>query len=246
MKGTIYHQQPHFVVIDNFLSQEDHLSLYRHFKNSEFEFVHQEKKVKAFKLTDGNPLWSAPVLSDPYEKNTLCAIYPTQTPLDALIGMIKEMVPTFSSIVGKQGEDWAYFFSRPYLYPQGCGLNWHTDGKYFAPGAFVYYAHPEWDPDWGGELLMSPPETKLFSQEEPEPRSNWGNNHYKTIIMDHGVGHYILPKPNRLVLMMGMIFHTIKKVDISAGDNLRMTIQGFFQDPAKLLQKEEEFDKKDK
>lgn len=235
MSRTVICAQKHFLVIDHFLSAAAHEELYRYFKGLDFQFVHTEKKIPAFKLTDGNPLWSTPTLSHPYAKNTLYPVYPTGTSLDLLLKEVIELAESSSHLVGERGKDWAYFFARPYIYPAGCGLNWHTDGKYGAPGAFVYYVHPEWEPSWGGELLISPPETAMSSEEEGPPRSNWVNAHHTQIIMEHSVGHYVLPKPNRLVLMKGKVFHTIKKVDPSAGDNVRMTIQGFFQDPANLL-----------
>ena len=35
----------------------------------------------------------------------------------------------FAEYVGRQGQDWDYFFCRPYIYPAGTGLSWHTDGR---------------------------------------------------------------------------------------------------------------------
>jgi len=238
MTRKLVSEQKHFIVIDNFLSESQHSDLFKYFKELEFQFVHTEKRIPAFKLTDGNPLWSEPILSHPYSKNTLCPVYPTGKPIDILMKEVIDLAEKNSHLIGERDKDWAYFFARPYIYPVGCGLNWHTDGKYGAPGAFVYYVHPEWEPAWGGELLISPLETAQPVEEECKRRSNWVNEHHTKIIMDHSVGHYILPKPNRLVLMTGKVFHTIKKVDPAAGDNLRMTVQGFFQDPGGTISKD--------
>jgi len=48
---------------------------------------------------------------------------------------------------------------------------------------------------------------------------------------------YIMPKPNKLVIITSGIIHSIKKVKEAAGDRVRASITGFFQDPAMLLKK---------
>ena len=48
------------------------------------------------------------------------------------------------------------------------------------------------------------------------------------VIMDEGIGHYIQPKPNRLVLNKGGpkgILHKVNKSTINSG--ARITLQGF-------------------
>lgn len=232
---TLSIEEPHFKVWDDFLNPEEHRKIFEYIKEADLEFVHTDKKIKAFKVSDGNPLWGSPILSHFYEKNTLYPVYPVGDDRDILFREVIQMAEENPQIVGRRGKDWAYFFGRPYVYPINCGLGWHTDGKYGAPGAFVYYAHPEWQPSWGGELLISSPDTKPHPGMGETFQSNWTNTHHNDLIMDYGIGHYVLPKPNRLVLMSGGFFHTIKKVDPAAGDNLRMTLQGFFQDPAKTL-----------
>jgi Rps23 Pro-64 3,4-dihydroxylase Tpa1-like proline 4-hydroxylase len=148
--------------------------------------------------------------------------------------------------VGSYGKDWAYFFSRSYIYPAGCGLSWHRDNEHNATGAFVYYAHPYWDPQWGGEFLVASlktkeavfPKTKTYEGQEKFLGSHMENSHEIPILMEEGVGTYILPKPNRLVFLTSGVIHCIKKVEAAAGNKLRGTIQGFFQDPVGVLQPE--------
>jgi hypothetical protein len=74
--------EKHFKVIDNFLSETQHRELYNHFKDLPFQFVHSEKKIPAFKLTDGNPLWADPVLSHAYTKNGFVAYVAGSFPKD--------------------------------------------------------------------------------------------------------------------------------------------------------------------
>ena len=47
-------------------------------------------------------------------------------------------------------------------------------------------------------------------------------------LMDPGVGHYVLPKPNRLVLIASGNQHMIAKVSDAAGNNARAVYSGFF------------------
>lgn len=237
IKRQLVRKENHFMVWDNFLTEDQHRAVYDYIREIDLEFVHTRKKIPAFKITDGNPLWGDPILSHPYEKNTLYPVFPTGKKVDIVFEEVIKVSENNKQLVGERNKDWSYFFGRPYVYHAGTGLGWHTDGKYGAPGAFVYYAHPEWRPEWGGELLVSSPETKPKDHESETMTSNWGNPSHNALIMEHSIGHYVLPKPNRLVMMSGGFYHAIKKVDPSAGDNLRMTVQGFFQDPAKMLKK---------
>lgn len=229
MNFKIVEQNDRFAVIDDFLSMSEHYKIYDYLQGQRFEFVHSKRKIPAFRLNDGNPLWSEPVLSHPWNKNTLYKTYPVSEDIDIIISKILDITPKFSNLVGQHLADWVHFFIRGYLYPQGCGLSWHKDGKYQAPGAFVYYAHPEWQLEWGGELLISECNGEATHTSQAARHSNYLCNTSEKKIFKKGVGDYILPKPNRFVLMKGMNFHTIKKVDRAAGDNVRMTLQGFFQ-----------------
>ncbi len=91
---------------------------------------------------------------------------------------------------------------RSYLYPRGTKLSWHDDGDYAA--AMVFYTHQVWSPSWGGEL---------FVEETPNT----------------GIGCYVQPRPNRLVLTKSPIWHQINRVDADAGENIRSSIVAFFR-----------------
>jgi hypothetical protein len=49
-------------------------------------------------------------------------------------------------------DPWRGFTQSTWIYRAGLGLEWHSDTGWV--GAYVYYAHPAWRPDWGGELLI--------------------------------------------------------------------------------------------
>ena len=228
-----------FIIFDNFLSEQEKDLVWSYIQSEEFHFVHQKKWVKAFRLNDGEPLWGPPYLSDPYTPDTQSQVYPSKKGIDLVIQKLKSILPDAGSLIGKQGEDWAYFFARAYLYPRGAGLSWHRDNENHVRGAFVYYAHPYWNPQWGGELLISSPQTArlefpkkaLYEGGEKYLGSHLDNTFETEALMEEGLGNYILPKPNRLVLMSSGVLHCIKRVDANAGDHVRATIQGFFQDP---------------
>lgn len=232
-----------FVILDNFLTSQEAEYVWRYVQDEQFEMIHQKKWVKAFRLSDGTPAWGPPYISDDYSENTKCGIFPTGRGIDLVIKKLKEVAPQFENLIGKFGTDWAYFFARAYLYPQGCGLSWHRDNQNNATGAYVYYAHPEWDPQWGGEFLVAPaqtkdiemPKEKLYEGTEKFLGSHLDNKFEREALLSSGYGQYILPKPNRLVILTSGVIHCIKKVDPAAGNKVRATIQGFFQDPVGAL-----------
>jgi hypothetical protein len=240
---SVIHKELGFVIIDDILSSEEHALVWSYIQQESLEFVHQKKWVKAFRLSDGTPLRGPPYLSDPYGPDQKHKIYPTNLGIDLVINKVKELVPTFEHLIGKQGIDWAYFFARAYLYPCETGLSWHRDNENAAQGAFVYYAHPEWNPQWGGEFLVAPyatremkyPESKIYKEEPKYLGSHLDNAFEKEALLKEGIGTYIMPKPNRLVVLTSGVIHSINKVSQCAGNNVRATIQGFFQDPKKIL-----------
>ncbi len=46
-----------------------------------------------------------------------------------------------------------------------------------------------------------------------------------------GLGRYIAPRPNRLVVIVGGTPHMINRVSPAAGDHVRCSISGFFHRP---------------
>ena len=99
---------------------------------------------------DGSPLWSSVSISHPRpEPCTTEQIYPKITTIDLFIKELIAESTNYSHLIGFKDKDWDFFYSRPYFYPRGTGLSWHTDGKYKISGAYAYYCHPVWDINWG-------------------------------------------------------------------------------------------------
>lgn len=232
-----------FRIFDNVLSPEDHAFVWAYLQQERMEFVHSHRWVKAFRLTDGEPLWGPPYLSNTYQADSDRQGYPTHKAIDLVIETVKEKALECVDLVGEQNKDWAYFFARAYLYPANTGLSWHRDNENNAAGAFVYYAHPYWDAQWGGEFLVASPSTRqavfpktlTYEGQEKFLGAHLESSHETPILMEEGLGTYIMPKPNRLVFLTSGILHCIKKVERAAGNKVRGTIQGFFQDPAGLI-----------
>ncbi len=76
--------------------------------------------------------------------------------------------------------------------------------------ALVTYLHDEWQPDWGGELILYRP---VSGQ---QTRSNLA------------ITHCIAPQPGSLVMFTVPRFHRVCRVDAVCGDHKRLSIGGWF------------------
>jgi SM-20-related protein len=128
---------------------------------------------------------------------------------------IQEHIESFPGIVGRH-----LGFSY-YSYAAGDCLPTHDDtdqghptGGRQAPSrriAVVSYFHEEWQPDWGGELIV-------YAQ-----RSSQGAG-----APDLVPTHCIEPRPGSLVMFTVPRFHRVCRVDPSAGQHRRLSIAGWF------------------
>src|SRR6202012_5909584 len=80
--------------------------------------------------------------------------YPTGRAIDLLVDAILKNQNLYSDQIGKEGSDWKGFTALPMLYPRNTSLYWHRDAASWT-GSFTFYAHPEWNVQWGGELLVA-------------------------------------------------------------------------------------------
>ena len=102
---------------------------------------------------------------------------------------------------------------------QGVKLRWHLDSHCI--GAFTYYAHRQWEVDWGGELFIP-------NQAEPLtlPKHHcWSRTYLEGV--DTGLGVYIAPKPNRCVVLAPGVLHGTSRIDQDAGNAVRLAVVGF-------------------
>lgn len=238
----IIKESSRFLVIDNFLSDDHFRILWNYIQSENFSPVHSEGWAKAFRLNDGSPFRAEPSISHPRKDKHSASTFPTGKGIDLFIDALRNKTEDIKEYAGKHGIDWEFFFARPYIYPVGSGLSWHTDGKFEISAAYVFYCHPEWKASWGAELLVD--DSGDFSQGYPlkqtnlDQHENVGFHIDQAAVDEHllgkGCGHYVLPKPNRLVVIKPNTLHRIKPVDPAAGDNIRSSITGFFMHEEKI------------
>lgn len=237
-KMQIAQQSEDFLVIDDFLSPEASRHVWSFFHQEPFRAVQGDRWIKAFRLVDGQPLWSDVYTSRPSHsgRTGVSIAYPSGKAIDALIEAIIGNASLFGEYIGREGTDWHYFFCRPYLYPAGTGLSWHSDGREDVAGAYVYYAHPEWRAHWGAELLIDGsgfhdfdyPEHQMYDGSTERLGSHLDARVISDAVMKRAAGSYVLPRPNRFVLLRRGVLHRLNPVQPSAGDHVRASITGFF------------------
>ena len=214
--------KPTLTIIDNFLDEEDHHALWTELQFSELFPVTRTRG--AWKLDDGVPLAGKEIIT-PTRDEELChdparpGRYPSNTAIDAVVtALLSE--PDAHELVG---DDWERISARAYIYPKGTGLSWHRDDSELYSGAFIYYAHPHWNAHWGGELLVA----EGTSDDLDIMAYRFENEDYSQELMHHGAGRFVMPKPNRMVILGGAP-HAVSPVSTAAGQNVRASVSGFF------------------
>jgi Rps23 Pro-64 3,4-dihydroxylase Tpa1-like proline 4-hydroxylase len=224
--ATIEH--PHFRVIDDFLAEDEWTQVWTHFQF--VELLPVTRSLGAWKLDDGVPLAGHEILTDGRDPN---ALRRSDTAIDHVVEALLRRPELYAGLVR---DDWANISARPYVYPHDTGLSWHVDDHELYAGAFIYYAHPRWDAHWGGELLIAElaPSDENEDEEEDDELPIMGyrfeTEAYSERLLDIGCGNFVMPKPNRLVLLAGAP-HMIARVSPAAGHNVRASVSGFFLAP---------------
>ncbi|MGE0492947.1 MAG: 2OG-Fe(II) oxygenase [Vulcanimicrobiota bacterium] len=217
----VVEQQPNFLVVDDFLpsSQFDRLAAY--VDTEDYSFVQVDEWQRVWRLHDGRPL-EGPLFLSRAPDGSRYPAYPTGKPIDILFEALTDHVDLFRQQVG---EDWDLFTARPFLYPAETGLSWHVDQDnsqtMLRTGAYTYYTHRSWNVLWGGELMIS-------REREAQDCGILDNQAENASLMQDGFGHYVLARPNRLVVLAGWAPHRIARVDRCAGHHVRSSISGFF------------------
>lgn len=252
-------QTSQFRVYDDVLSDKDFRAVWRHVQLESYVSVHQDGWVKVWRIADGVPLGatSAVFLEKPKSsgggrareaKRGPTRSYPTHSGLDRVLATIAEHLDDFADLIGQRGVDFDNVSARCFLYPQGTALSWHEDDTTYS-GGYAFYAHPEWRSQWGGELLIAdegsrfqePTGDDLISVTRVDGALQakririppfLDNTRQDAALSAIGMGRYIAPKPNRLVVIAGGNPHMINPVNASAGDHVRCTIAGFFHRPS--------------
>jgi hypothetical protein len=182
--------------------------------------VHSAGYQKVWHFLDGTPFTSPQIMTEVVSTGNRSRTrgdarlggpdvygYPSGCPVDSVVALLLRRAARFSGWTGVAGTDWHTLAASVFAYPQGTGLDWHSDADHYS-GAFTLYAHKEWQPPWGGELLLS---TDLVSPDR------WQE-----------CGTFVTPRPNRLVLLRAGTLHKVHRVTPRAGDRTRYAVSGFF------------------
>jgi hypothetical protein len=247
-----------FHVYDEVLGNETFSALWSFIQAETFVPVHRDVWQKAWRFADGIPLRSlTSVLYAEAQGARVAAAaasarpprtYPTHTAVDKLLDVIVGSLDGMSDLVGRRDSDFDGICACAYLYPQGTGLSWHADVPRLYSGAYVFYAHPEWNCQWGGELFLADEAsrsqdlgavtTMALRREGARLTATatqippfLDNRQENAELERMGMGRYVAPKPNRLVVIAGGNPHMINRVSPAAGDRVRCSISGFFHRP---------------
>jgi len=205
------------VVYDDVMDENAYAALWKWVQLENYATSHSGSWHKVWHLTDAQPMmgheWQA-------------SKRPWNNGMDICAHYISEIAKHHKDHLGEEGKDWNEVVYRSYLYARNSKISWHNDMGYAS--AAVFYTHPRWSPQWGGELFVAevPEKYDLVTQESgPHLTHDWWDGY----LSERGVGLYIQPKPNRLVLMPAGTWHMINRVDADAGDNVRCSITAFFK-----------------
>jgi hypothetical protein len=225
MSDTLSH--PNFSIIDDFLDEESWTQLW-----SAFQFMSLLPVTRtsgAWKLDDGVPLAGEelvlarePIVS---KIKGVKAHAAEASPLSHLMGEVLKRQDLHSAHV--EGS-WDRLVGRPYVYARDTALSWHVDDHELYAGAFIYYAHPVWNAHFGGELLIAETDGAAL----PIMGYRFETDSYSQSLMEVGCGNFVMPKPNRLVILSGAP-HMIARISPAAGQHVRASVAGFFLRPTK-------------
>lgn len=219
-----------FLIVDDLLDEDAWTEVWTMFQFSDLAPV--TRTGGAWKLDDGVPFGGDEIVTPARdaelgEPGATPGTYPSGTALDLVLEAVLGAAQEAEDLVGNA---WAQATARAYAYPRGTALSWHGDDTHAYDGAFIYYAHPHWNAHWGGELLLAdaPPEALPEEREEmPIMAHRFDDEEYSRALLESGTGRFVMPKPNRLVLL-GQAPHMVAPVRDAAGSHVRASVSGFF------------------
>jgi hypothetical protein len=231
-------QTDYFTVVDDLLPPATCDKLWNFIQVQPFRRVESMGKLGHWLIEDADTL-RGPTVGWGHKWD---AQFPSGSPMDDVMKAIVAHGDLIAGSVGKRDVDWQVFSALLTLYRVDQGLVWHRDSE-DNTGSYIYYAHPEWDIEWGGELFLAhdldiPRDRGVYfhrlltTSQLPAPPPwlpHLDNDDANELLMAKGFGSFVAPKPNRLVAIRGGTPHTIAKVRAAAGNAVRASIGGFFK-----------------
>lgn len=232
-----------FIVYDDFLPEDEYKRIYDFCRHTNYQHVNAGavSVSSIFRIHDGFPLRSKEgyhCMADPAKWGQKPNAYPTGKTIDLVFEQMQRLAPEVEYFIRTPGKDWHYFTADLWIYQQGTSLSLHdhTENK-ASTGTYVYYVTPHWKMHWGGLLMVMDRRTvfnipNIIPEGETEIklcRESWLDNTLENAaVWEPGFAHCILPKRNRVVFLHPEAWHSITYIPPCAGENVRMSITGFF------------------
>lgn len=247
----VFFENDQFMVVDDFLPADQFEQMWRWFHVAPFFPNDVRGLYGAWRLDDGRVMRGPDVYFGSVAQQVAASdpgafAHPTGTGIDLLLNHFSRSGEVFEKLVGKEGKDWRTLAAAPRLYERGSSLYWHRDTPSVVTGSCTYYAHKAWNVQWGGELFIAHPSAcNIPERNGPSmiaPKEVMGkglvqlsghldNTEVNEALMASGMGFYVMPKPNRLVIMKTGNPHMISKIHPAAGDHVRASVTMFLIRP---------------
>lgn len=221
-------ESPWVVVLDNLLSPDEWHGIAEFLSQEPHEEPGDEWPIS--REGGGKPREGRVVISRSPSRSLVSEslqCYPTGTPMDHLVRRLLSLAGILKPWIGARGTSWDLFTLRGFEYPGGSDLTWHVDAN-GRSGAFSYYIHPFWRLEWGGALLITEAASEALDRVlEPSSTSepSAGAMVLERLVADNGIGYFVSPKPNRLVVMKSGVLHRVDRVRAAV---VRRSVSGFF------------------
>jgi hypothetical protein len=229
-------EKPSILVYDDFLAPADFEQLFANASTVGYQSVHADRLEKVWRIHDGAPLRGPGVrLVDGEMRHVEPAgrRFDDRARFDAapLFSQIEKMLPKTQALLGERGIAWKEVTANPWIYPAGTGLSLHYDRGY--GGSYTFFLHRRWRLHWGGILLVyhadrhrgEVPTMPIRSAQWFDDDDDLG----AMALLEDGLALAVHPMPNRMVFIAGGTPHMVTRVDPNVGQNVRLSVAGFFQ-----------------
>jgi hypothetical protein len=234
----VFHEDQYFMVIDDFLPESIFQQVYDFVCMRDYKHINTQDKVsRVWRVRDGFPLRSVSSFFKSYEDKSAKEAweFPVNNIMDEFAESMDSVRERLIPYIGEARQSWNRFSVTSWMYPRGTGLSLHEDSGPYS-GAYTFFLNPRWNIHWGGQLMILPEQAaEAINGLSKNSATNyrlikWADNEAEiAALSDIPVSMSVLPRPNRLVVMSKKAHHLVTTVNDNAGDNLRMSIAGFFE-----------------